>query len=59
MNSAHQHRDPAHENASAAAADARDPELLLVDAGSVRDVTLGNWSHGHPDDTQHWTPTDD
>ncbi|MGW8359269.1 lasso RiPP family leader peptide-containing protein [Streptomyces wedmorensis] len=59
MNSAHQHRDLAHEPNPAVSADERSPELLLVDVGSVRDVTLGNWPFGHPDDTQHWTPTDD
>ncbi|MGW6204471.1 hypothetical protein ACWF9B_12615 [Streptomyces sp. NPDC055089] len=59
MNSAHQHRSHASDNALATAADQRDLELLLVDAGLVRDVTLGNWAHGHPDDTQHWTPTND
>ncbi|MFF0478724.1 hypothetical protein [Streptomyces sp. NPDC004284] len=59
MNSAHQHRDPPHEQNPVTGADERSPELLLVDAGPVRDVTLGNWSFGHPDDTQHWTPIDD
>ncbi|MFG3547783.1 lasso RiPP family leader peptide-containing protein [Streptomyces sp. NPDC047725] len=59
MNSVHQHRDPTDEQTPATAADERSPGLLLVDAGSVRDVTLGNWPFGHADDTQHWTPTDD
>ncbi|NBE53667.1 hypothetical protein [Streptomyces boluensis] len=52
-------RASAEGNSPAVAQELSSSLYQLTDAGAVRDVTLGNWAHGHPDDTQHWTPIDD
>ncbi|MFI1742617.1 hypothetical protein [Streptomyces sioyaensis] len=59
MSAAALHRESAHDDSRPAGAESSRNLCRLIDAGAVRDVTLGNWTNGHPDDTQHWTPTAD